>query len=77
VETIVREDASDLLVKQLEHSAGGSADSTQSCLGLLTMINDYRANLGWRFEAHDTYAKTMTVTTSAILSLSNLVGASS
>ena len=75
VENIVQEDAADLLVRQLEHSADATNDSNKSCLGLLTMINDYGAKLGWRFEVHDTHSEAVTVTTSAILALKNLPGA--
>jgi hypothetical protein len=73
VENMVPEDASDLLVQQLEHSAAAN-DSTKSCLGLLTMINDYGVKLGWRFEVCDAHSGTLTVTTSAILPLNNLIG---
>jgi hypothetical protein len=75
VESILNEDAGDLLFKQLEESSSGT-ESTVSCLGLLTMISDYRAQLGWRFEVHTGYAEVMTVTTSAVLPLKNLEGAS-
>ena len=72
---ILQEDAGDLLVRQLEESAGGT-DSGKSCLGLLTIINDYRAQLGWRFEIHPKYPEMMTVSTSAVLPLQNLPGLS-
>jgi hypothetical protein len=75
VEHIIQEDAGELLVKQLEESAGG-AESNKSCLGLLTIISDYRAQLGWRFEVHPTYPEIMTVSTSAVLPLENLLGLS-
>ena len=75
VENVLREDAGDLLVRQLEESAGGDG-SSQSCLGLLTMINDYRALLGWRFEAHPDCAGIVIVSTSAVLSLENVPGLS-
>jgi hypothetical protein len=73
VERILQEDASDLLVRQLEESAGGD-ESTKSCLGLLTIITDYGAQLGWRFEVHPTLSEIMTVSTSAVLPLRNLSG---
>jgi hypothetical protein len=74
-EHILREDAGDLLMRQLEEGAGGK-DPNQSGLGLLTMINDYGAQLGWGFEIHPAHPKIMVVTTSAILSLNNLPGVS-
>lgn len=70
---IVEENAGDLLLRQLEETARGT-ESTKSCLGLLTMINDYGAQLGWQFETHAAHAKVMTVTTSAILPLKNFPG---
>jgi len=75
VENILRQDAGELLVKQLEESAGGDG-STKSCLGLLTMITDYHALLGWRFEAHPTSAGVVIVSTSAVISLENVPGLS-
>jgi len=75
VQDILREDAGELLVRQLEESALGGG-STKSCLGLLTIINDYGARLGWRFDSHPPYQQIMTVTTSAVLSLSGLAGVS-
>ena len=59
------------MIRQLE---AGSVDpeSNVSCLGLLTMINDYRVQLGWCFEEHAEDAETLTVTTSAVLSLKNV-----
>jgi hypothetical protein len=74
VEDILHEDAGELLLKQLEVSSAGLG-SNVSCTGLLTMISDYRAQLGWRFEAHTEYSEVMTVTTSAVLPLKNLEGA--
>ena len=71
---ILEEDAGNLLLKQLEESASAE-ESTESCLGLLTMITDYRAQLGWSFEAHPQLPEMMTVTTSAILDLKHLAGA--
>jgi len=75
VENILREDASELLVRQLEESSCGET-SVKSCLGLLTIMTDYGARLGWRFEAHPTYPEIMTVTTSAVLPLKNVSGVS-
>lgn len=38
-------------------------ESTDSGLGLLTMINDYQAKLGWKFEAIQNESKAVSVTT--------------
>jgi hypothetical protein len=75
VEEILKEDAGNLLLKQLEEGAKGT-ESTVSGLGLLTMINDYGAQLGWRFEVHPAYSEALTVTTSAVLPLISLPGVS-
>jgi hypothetical protein len=75
VENILNQDAGDLLLRQLEENSAG-IDSEASGLGLLTMINDYGARLGWRFEAHTEYPEIMTVTTRAVLDLGNPEGVS-
>jgi hypothetical protein len=75
IENILGEDAGDLLLRQLEENSAG-IESDASGLGLLTMINDYGARLGWRFEAHTEYPAIMTVTTSAVLDLRNPEGVS-
>jgi hypothetical protein len=68
-------DAGDLLLRQQEESAK-SSESSMSCLGLLTIISDYDAKLDWRFDVHPTQSGSMTVTTSAVLPLKNVPGAS-
>jgi hypothetical protein len=75
VEHLQEGDAGDLLLKQQEENAKAS-ESTLSCLGLLTMVSDYDARLNWRFDVHPTQSESMTVTTSAVLSLRNTPGAS-
>src|ERR1700727_90687 len=65
----------DLLLKQQEEGARAS-ESAISSLGLLTMISDYDAQLYWRFDIHPTQPGSMTVTTSAVLPLENVSGAS-
>ena len=75
VGNILENDPGDLLLRQLEVSSADT-EAKSSCLGLLTMISDYNARLGWRFETHPTCAETMTVTTSALLPLTPLAGES-
>jgi hypothetical protein len=75
VEHLQEGDAGDLLLRQQEESAK-SSESTMSCLGLLTIISDYDAKLDWRFDVHPTQSGSMTVTTSAVLPLKNVPGAS-
>jgi hypothetical protein len=74
LETTLVNDAGDLLLKQLEQGSAGE-ESTESGAGLLTMISDYGARLGWQFETHPAQADLLTVTTSAVLSLTHLPGA--
>jgi hypothetical protein len=70
---VLGNDASDLLHRQLEKSAA-DIESKTSCLGLLTMITDYSAEMGWRFDTPSETSGTMVVTTSAVLSLRNFGG---
>lgn len=75
VKHLLEGDAGDLLLRQQEESARCS-QLTASRAGLLTMIADYGAKLGWRFERHPAHARTMTVTTSAVLPLKDVPGES-
>lgn len=49
IQKIQLEDPQELYIHQLEHNAS-SDDSHHSGLGLLTMLNDYMAKIGWKFE---------------------------
>jgi hypothetical protein len=75
VEHLQEGDVDDLLLRQQEESAR-SSESTMSSLGLLTMISDYEAQLDWRFDIHPTQPECITVTTSAVLPLKGVPGAS-
>jgi hypothetical protein len=75
VEHLQAGDAGDLLLRQQEESAK-SSESIMSGLGLLTMISDYDAQLDWRFDVHPTQSESVTVTTSAVLPLKDVPGAS-
>ena len=68
-------DASDLLLRQQEESAR-SHESTMSGLGLLTIISDYGAQVGWRFDVDSARSEIMTVTTKVVLPLNTAPGAS-
>lgn len=72
---LLQEDAGELLIRQLEESAKDE-ESTSSCLGLLTMITDYGAELSWQFETQPAPSESMTVTTSAVLPLKSASGVS-
>jgi hypothetical protein len=75
VEHLQEGDVDDLLLRQQEESAR-SSESTMSNLGLLTMISDYEAHLDWRFDLHPTQPASLIVTTSAVLPLKGVPGAS-
>jgi hypothetical protein len=75
VEQIQQGNVDDLIMKQQEESAK-SNESTVSCLGLLTMIADYDAQLDWRFEVQSAELGSSLVTTSALLLLKGIKGVS-
>jgi hypothetical protein len=75
VEQLRAGDASDLLLQKQEESAKCD-EANVSCVGLLTMISDYDALLDWRFERHPVQQESMIVTTSAVLLLESILGAS-
>jgi hypothetical protein len=68
IHILLTEDPDDLYIRQLEHNAA-TEDSTESHLGLLTLLNDYQARLGWKFEQARQAAEIVVVTTMAELSL--------
>ncbi len=52
IQTILGSDTEALYIEQLEKNATND-NSTDSGLGLLTMINDYTAKIGWKFEVNN------------------------
>ena len=70
---LLQHDAGELLLEQLEKKSG-SEEAKESCVGLLTMISDYGAQLGWHFEVHPDRSELLTVTTSAVLPVVDLEG---
>ncbi|MGB8688781.1 MAG: DUF6272 family protein [Microcoleus sp.] len=62
-ELLSSDDPTELYLQQLEKNA--ETDSETSGLGLLTMINDYSAKIGWRFETRPDSLDTVLVTTVA------------
>lgn len=66
IENLLVGDAGDLLIQRLEESAR-QEQPNDSGLGLLTMINDYGACLGWSFDADTRCPGVATVTTRAVL----------
>ncbi|MEG3850529.1 DUF6272 family protein [Microcoleus sp. herbarium19] len=62
IQKLLASDPNELYLQQLEKSA--ESESETSGLGLLTMINDYSAKIGWKFEPKfdsDTIAVTTVV----------------
>lgn len=49
VQTLLVSDPSELYIQQVEHQAQAE-NSTSSGLGILTIVNDYAARVGWLFE---------------------------
>ncbi len=62
IETILNSDPSELYIAQLEKNAL-EEDGEESGLGLLTMLNDYGAKLGWKFEPLPQASTEIAVTT--------------
>lgn len=60
-------DTDELYLRHLEQNGADDLDSSPpsaiSGLGLLTMINDYQAKLGWKFEAIQNVSQAISVTT--------------
>jgi hypothetical protein len=68
IEELVVSDPQELYFNQLEKNAE-NPDSTTSGLGLLSMINDYSAMLGWKFEVFQEKPEIYTVTTMVQVSI--------
>ena len=64
IEQILNTDPKDLYVQQIEKTAA-EEESEASGLGLLTMLNDYSAKLGWKFEWNSSNTQIVNVTTMA------------
>ena len=60
--TLLDGDPEELYIAQLEKNAL-EEDSQESGLGILTMLNDYGAKLGWKFESLPNESTEMAVTT--------------
>lgn len=65
---LIAADPGELYISHLEKNASDESHA-QSGLGLLTMINDYQAKLGWKFEKIQTDPEAIAVTTMVQLSL--------
>jgi len=62
IEELIASDPGELYLSTLEKNAEDE-NSSSSGLGLLTMLNDYAAKLGWKFEPLPEEPQTMKVTT--------------
>lgn len=62
IQELITSDPSEMYIRQIEGSAADDS-STISGLGTLTMINDYMARVGWKFETVQTNPKLIAVTT--------------
>ncbi len=71
VRTLLAGEPEQMLTAQMEAGASGAESSG---LGLLTMMSDYGAVLGWRFEIIPNSADIVAVTTTATLSLKSISG---
>jgi hypothetical protein len=61
IQRLLTEDTNELFIKQLESS--GDRRGSGSGLGYLTMINDYGAELAWKFEPYEGDSRVKKVTT--------------
>lgn len=66
IQELLSSDPEELYVQQIEKSAE-EENSGASGLGFLTMLNDYSAKLGWKFEIVQEYPKVIAVTTMVLV----------
>lgn len=67
IQELISSDPGELYIRRLESNV--EDDSDGSGLGLLTIMNDYMAKIGWKFETLPNQPNCMTVTTMVQLSL--------
>jgi hypothetical protein len=67
IKDVMESDPDELYFRQLEKSAEDE-NSTSSGLGLLSMVNDYSAMLGWKFHSIEERKEAIAVTTMVQLS---------
>lgn len=68
IKELTTADVGELYIQQLEKNASDE-ESSSSGLGLLTMIHDYMAKIGWKFETVQAEQPIMTVTTMVQLTI--------
>ncbi|HEY9704850.1 MAG TPA: hypothetical protein V6C58_20585, partial [Allocoleopsis sp.] len=64
IEKLLSSNIYDLYIQQIE-KVEQDENSEESGLGLLTIINDYEAKLGWKFQSNSSNSQLITVTTMA------------
>lgn len=64
IEQLLSGNTNELYVQQIEKTAE-SEDNEASGLGLLTVINDYSAKLGWKFDTNPNNSQNVVITTMA------------
>ncbi|MBW4592956.1 MAG: ATP-binding protein [Brasilonema angustatum HA4187-MV1] len=64
IKELLSADTYELYIQQIEKTSEDE-QSEASGLGLLTIINDYSAKLGWKFESDPSHPQIITVTTMA------------
>ncbi|MBE9184427.1 ATP-binding protein [Microcoleus sp. LEGE 07076] len=62
IQQLLAFEPSELYIQQLEKNAVDD-NCTHSRLGLLTMLNDYGAKIGWKFQTVQTHPEVISVTT--------------
>ena len=67
IHALLTEDPQHLYMEQVEKNASGESSGSQ--LGFLTMVNDYQAHLGWKFETSSRNSDVVVVTTMVHLAL--------
>ncbi len=64
IEKLLSDNTYNLYIQQIE-KVEQDENSEESGLGLLTIINDYEAKLGWKFQSNPSNSQLITVTTMA------------
>ncbi|MGB3268149.1 MAG: ATP-binding protein [Microcoleus sp.] len=62
IQHLLASEPSQLYIQQLEKNAADD-NCSDSRLGLLTMLNDYSAKIGWKFQTVQTHPEVISVTT--------------
>jgi hypothetical protein len=69
IKNLINSDPNELYIAQLEKNALNDNEEGESGLGFLTMLNDYGAQLGWKFEVLPSESKQIILTTMVQLNI--------